>query len=103
MPFLIRHPDKREYELNDVGYFLREYQPQGFVIVDPAPTGYTVPELPMDAMDDASRPMTRSELNTEAARLGIESPEKMPNKEAVIDALNLKMAEIDQAEGNVPQ
>lgn len=44
--FLIRHPDGREYELRDASYFIREYQPKGFAIVDPAPTGYIVPELP---------------------------------------------------------
>lgn len=46
-PFLIRHPETREeYELADVAFFVREYQPRGFVIVDPAPMNYTVPEIP---------------------------------------------------------
>jgi hypothetical protein len=46
-PFLIRHPETRvQYELESVDYFVSQYKPQGFDIVDPAPTGYTVPELP---------------------------------------------------------
>lgn len=44
-PFLIRHPDGREYELSDPAYFVTEYQPQGFAVVDPAPTGYVVPKF----------------------------------------------------------
>ena len=94
MPFLIRHPETRaEYELADVDAFVTQYQPRGFRIVDPPPTGYTVPAMPTDALlDDAPRPMTRAELNAEAARLGVESPEKLPNKEAVIEAMNLAIA-----------
>lgn len=47
MPFLICHPEtKVTYELSDVAYFVSEYQDKGFEIVSPAPTGYTVPELP---------------------------------------------------------
>ena len=51
--FLIRHPDGREYELSDVAYFQTEYEPLGFAIVDPAPTGYTVPEVPKAAKPKA--------------------------------------------------
>ncbi len=55
-PFLIRHPEtKVTYELADVAFFVSEYQPQGFTIVDPAPTGYTVPELPkVEKVKDAA-------------------------------------------------
>lgn len=51
-PFLIRNPDTGvEFELADVAFFVREYQPQGFVIVDPAPMNYRVPDA--DEMAEA--------------------------------------------------
>lgn len=46
LPFLVRHRDGREYELADVDYFVEQYKPEGFKIVDPAPANYRVPELP---------------------------------------------------------
>lgn len=45
-PFLIHGPSGDEFELADVNYFVDFYKPQGYTIVDPAPTGYVVPEVP---------------------------------------------------------
>ena len=46
-PFLVRNREtKVEFELEDVAFFVAEYQPKGFEIVSPAPMNYTVPELP---------------------------------------------------------
>lgn len=54
-PFLIRHPETRvEFELADVAFFLSEYKPKGFGIVDPAPTGYRVPDA--DEIAAADKP-----------------------------------------------
>ncbi len=40
-PFLIRHPDGREYELNDLGDFRRLYEPDGFrLVLDDVPPDY---------------------------------------------------------------
>ena len=49
LPFLIRHADGREYELaGDAAgkrFYRETYQPQGFALVDPQPTGYERPDL----------------------------------------------------------
>lgn len=60
-PFLIRNDDtKVEFELSDPAYFVGHYQPLGFAIVNPAPTGYCVPELPKakKAKDDEPKAET---------------------------------------------
>lgn len=108
-PFKIRHPETRvEYELADVAFFVREYQPQGFVIVDPAPTGYRVPdaeELGSPAVEEieVNEPknpesadltkMTRAELDLYAMEIGIEYPVQLATKQDVIDAIEAKRAE----------
>lgn len=109
-PFKIRQPETRvEYELADVAFFVREYQPQGFAIVDPAPTGYRVPEpeelgsIPEEVFTiglgdgvleftDLNK-LTRAELDLYAAELGIENPEGHSNKAALIEAIETKRAE----------
>lgn len=86
-PFLIRHRDGREYELHDPALFADTYQPEGFRIVDPPPTGYGVPVLPPDGVRSLAD-MRRDELNAFAAEHGVAEPEKLPNKDAVIAALD---------------
>jgi hypothetical protein len=45
-PFIVHHPNTGvSFELNDVAFFVREYQPQGFVIDAHPPTGYAVPSV----------------------------------------------------------
>lgn len=46
MPFLIRHTDGRTFELDDAAFYVKDYEPRGFVIVNPQPDGYHAPELP---------------------------------------------------------
>lgn len=107
-PFLIRHPDGREYELSDPAYFVDHYQPQGFAVVDPAPTGYSVPDLPTAAEIQAEREeelqkQKRTELNGVAAALGIEKPESFANKDALIEAIQaaqeLRERELNESPG----
>lgn len=43
MRFQILGPEGQTYELTDVAYFQREYQPRGFVIDANPPHGYEVP------------------------------------------------------------
>lgn len=60
-PFLIRHPEtKVTYELSDVAFFVSEYKPQGFKIVDPAPMNYTVPEIPKAEKVNNAAPVKRT-------------------------------------------
>lgn len=64
-------------------------------IVEPAeeasivtePVEEAVPSLDEDEEIGASLEMKRSELNALAVSLGVESPEKLPNKQAVVDAI----------------
>lgn len=95
-PFLIRHPvDRREYELDDPAYFVSHYQPQGFELVVPAPTGYSVPDLPAaDAEPVETDPtkMKRDALNAYAASLGIEGAEHYPNKDALLTAVDAALS-----------
>jgi hypothetical protein len=44
-PFLIRHADGREYELESAEAYKEHYMHQGFAIVDPQPEGYERPDL----------------------------------------------------------
>lgn len=95
-PFLIEGPEKQRYELTDIDYFVSHYKPQGYRIVDPAPTGYVVPEL---SSAKAEKPpgvivngvnlsaMTRTELNAFAAEHGVPDADKFPNKDALIEAI----------------
>jgi hypothetical protein len=51
----------------------------------------TAPEPEAGGEDDAAEPsmdMKRSELDALAESLGVESPDKLPNKQAVIDAIH---------------
>lgn len=108
-PFLILGPQGEEYELTDPAFFVSEYKPRGFVIHAKQPTGYAAPVLPDDAAVVAVEPdqapeldlekMTREQLDTYAESLGIESPDKLPNKPAVIEAIQAKTAS-DGTEGN---
>lgn len=70
--FLIRHSDGREYELSDVAYFQAEYEPNGFRIVDPAPTGYTVPEMPRPTRAKPERTIKSNTSTT--VTIGAETP-----------------------------
>lgn len=73
MPFLIQHPDGREYELSSYAFFQEEYEPAGFTIVDPARNGYTVPVA-------ASQPKTK------VARIkATDTPESIPVAASVTD------------------
>lgn len=85
-PFLISHPDGREYELSDVAAFQTIYQPEGFAIVTDPRTGYGVPETVETPAPDLSA-MTRAELNEHAASIGVGDPHTLPNKDAVIAAI----------------
>jgi len=93
-PFTIRHADGREYELTSYAFFLETYEPLGFFIVDPQPTGY---ELPYDpGQPEAVEPfgvqdldldkLTRAELDALAKELGVDA-DGLPTKQAVKDAI----------------
>lgn len=45
MRFLIQGPAGEQYELDSVAYFLTEYAPQGFTVVEDPPLGYDVPDV----------------------------------------------------------
>lgn len=45
MRFLIRGPLNEEAEMTDVDYFLSEYAPKGYTVVENPPTGYDVPDV----------------------------------------------------------
>jgi len=66
-----------------------EPKPEPDPIVDEAPGDDATPQ-PEDDTDttEVSLDMKRDELNTVAVSLGVENPDKLPNKQAVIDAIN---------------
>lgn len=99
-PFLIDGPDGERFEIasDRVAYFTDYYLPRGFRIVDPAPTGYGVPELPVAVKDEKPgivvngvnlSAMRRTDLDSFAAEHGVVDADKLPNKDAVIEAIVL--------------
>lgn len=54
----------------------------------PAPAPAPEPEPEPEASEEPSMEMTRAELNEAALAAGIEDPDKLPNKQAVLDAIN---------------
>jgi hypothetical protein len=68
----IRHPDGRELDVTEQE-FVATHQAEGFVPVAEGP-------------DLAG--MKRDELNEYAASVGVEDAASLPNKQAVIDAIN---------------
>jgi hypothetical protein len=75
-PFLIRHADGREYELaGDAAgkrFYREHYQPQGFALVDPQPTGYERPDL--------SEPKPKVEKAADKEPAQDDKPEPKPRK-----------------------
>lgn len=109
----VRHPDGREREAKDVAEFFRVYGPAGFAPVEDRPAALAdetgtedleltpttepgdgtfetdsdseIPGVVAETVDLSA--LTRAELDARAAELGIESPETLPNKAAVIAAI----------------
>ena len=98
-PFLIRHKDGREYELESVAEFDRTYRPAGFFIVEQQPRGRAVPE-PVEAEPEGLEAMTRAELDAEAERLGIEDADKLRTKADVVKAIEARGDELAEAVGD---
>lgn len=75
-PFLIRHADRREYELagdaKGKKAYRETYMPQGFAIVDPQPTGYERPDL--------SEPKPKAEKAADKEPAKDDMPEPKPRK-----------------------
>ncbi len=72
MTIPIRNPQTGEMLEVSEEMFDQVYSAQGYEKVDP---------------DKSLSEMTRDELNTHAASVGVENPESLPNKDAVIEAI----------------
>jgi hypothetical protein len=76
----IRHPETgQDLDIPEDEDFDATYRPQGFVPVDAEDaTGDETPNL---------EKLTRDELNARATEAGVDSPESLPNKAAVVEAI----------------
>ena len=93
----LKRPDGRVVSVAQKG--VEPLLARGYTAVEPERTVYEPGEAPGKALDfpfaagrlapegDLSK-MTRRDLNAKAVSVGVESPEKLPNKQAVVDAIN---------------
>jgi hypothetical protein len=77
----IRHPETgQELDIPEDEDFDATYRPQGFVPADDEAAAGGDAATNLGAM-------TRDELNARAAEAGVDSPESLPNKAAVVEAI----------------
>jgi len=61
-------------------------------VPEPEPEPEVEPEMDELEVPDMTMDNTRGELNEAAREAGVESPEKLPNKQAVLDALDTALS-----------